>query len=397
MMNIRSAVLLIITGSLMLAACGESPKPTPAQRSVSARVIIAQYGDVPATMEAPGTVQPRNRIALSSQINGFVKSVSVKAGDLVNAGQILVTLDARDAQGQKDMAQASIEEAKAALEEARKGAQMAADMRRAAKANNDLASATYQRFQKLFDSKSVSPQEFDEARARRDAAAADLAAKETMISAAQDRLKQVQARITQASAQSRRADVLVGYTLLSAPVRGRIAERQVDPGSAIFPGSPLLVLETTANQQVLAEIPTAQLAALRTGLEVEVRISDTDSAAKGRISEINPQSNPATHTVQFKVDLPPGAAAPTGSYARVVIPIGNRNALLVPLKAVRETGQLTGVFVVDGGSKARFRLVKIAPFDAEQVELLSGVEPGEKVVNLISDELIDGITVEVRS
>lgn len=397
MFKIRSAVLWIIASSLMLAACGEAPKTAPAQRSIPARVITAQYQVVPATVEAPGSVQPRNRIALSSQINGFVRSVSVKAGDTVSAGQTLVNLDARDAQSQKDMAQASIDEAQAGSEEARKGAQMAAEMRNAAKANNDLAASTFQRFQKLFDTKSVSPQELDEARARRDAAAADLAAKETMIAAAQDRLKQVQARISQAGAQSRRADVLVGYTVLKAPTAGRIAERQVDPGSAIFPGSPLLVIETNANPQVLAEIPTAQLAALRVGLEVGVRISDSGPATKGHIAEIVPLSNPATHTVQFKVDLPPGSAAPTGSYARVEVPAGSRNVLLVPLKAVRETGQLTGVFVVDGGSKARFRLVKIAPFDAEHVELLSGVEPGEKVVSMISDELTDGITLEVRS
>lgn len=397
MTKLSSAVLIIIAGSLMLAACGEAPKPAPAQRALSAQVITAQYRTIPDTVQVPGSVQPRQRIALSSQINGFVHSVSVKAGDYVGAGQVLVTLDARDAQSQKDTAQASIEEAQAGLEEARKGAQVAADMRNAAKANSDLAAATFQRFQKLFDSKSLSPQELDEARARRDAAAADLAAKETMVAAAQDRMKQVQAKIAQASAQSRRADVLVGYTVIKAPAPGRVAERQVDPGSAIFPGSPLIVLETTASPQVLAEIPTSQLTALRIGLEVNVRISDSGPATKGRVAEIVPLSNPATHTVQFKVDLPPGFAAPTGSYASVEVPLGSRNALLVPLKVVRETGQLTGVFVVDSGSKARFRLVKVAPFDTEQVELLSGIEPGEKIVSALSDDLVDGVTLEVRS
>jgi multidrug efflux pump subunit AcrA (membrane-fusion protein) len=388
---------MLIATSLMLAACGESTKPAPALRTMAAQVFAAQYRTVPASTEAPGSVQPRNRITLSSQINGFVYGVNVKAGDPVSAGQTLVTLDARDAQSQKDMARALIEEAQAGLEEARKGAQMAADMRDAAKANSDLAAATFQRFQKLFDAKSVSPQELDEARARRDAAAADLAAKETMVAAAQDRLKQVQSRVSQANAQSQRADVLVGYTVIKAPAAGRVAERQADAGSAIFPGSPLLVIESTANPQVLAEIPTAQIASLRTGLEVDVRIPDSGQSIKGRIAEIVPLSNPSTHTIQFKVDLPPGFAAPTGSYANVGIPTGSRNVLLVPRTAVRETGQLTGVFVVDSGSRARFRLVKIAPFDTEHVELLSGVEAGEKVVSTPSDELTDGMTLEVRS
>jgi multidrug efflux pump subunit AcrA (membrane-fusion protein) len=397
MTKISSAVPIFLASSLVLAACGESPKHVPAQRSMAVQTFEAQYRSVPASVEAPGSVQPHNRITLSSQINGFVHGVNVRAGDLVTAGQTLVTLDARDAQSQKDMAQASIDEAQAGLEEATKGAQVATDMRNAAKANSDLAAATFQRFQKLFDAKSVSPQELDEVRARRDAAVAGLAAKETMVAAAQDRLKQVQSRISQANAQSRRADVLVGYTVLKAPAAGRVAERQVDPGSAIFPGSLLLVLETTANPQVLAEIPTAQIASLRVGLEVVVRLPDSGKATNGRVAEIVPLSNPSTHTVQFKVDLPSGFAAPTGSYANVSIPMGNRNVLLAPRKAVRETGQLTGVFVVDSGSRARFRLVRIAPFDTENVELLSGVEPGEKIVSAISDELTDGITLEVRS
>jgi multidrug efflux pump subunit AcrA (membrane-fusion protein) len=348
-------------------------------------------------MQVPGSLQPRNRITLSSQINGSVHSVHVRSGDLVSAGQILVTLDAHDAQSQKDMAQASIEEAQAGLEEVRKGAQMAADALGAAKANSDLAAATFQRYQKLFNSRSVSPQELDEARARRDAATADLAAKETMVAAAQDRLKQALAKIAQAGAQSRRADVLVGYTVLKAPTAGRVAERQVDPGSVIFPGSLLLVLETTASPQVLAEIPTAQLEALHLGMEVKVRVAEAGPAGKGRVAEILPLSNPATHTVQFKVDLPSGFAAPTGSYASVEVPIGKRNVLLVPQKAMRETGQLTGVFVVDSGSRARFRLVKVAPFDSEQVELLSGVEPGERIVASLSDDLTDGLALEVKS
>jgi multidrug efflux pump subunit AcrA (membrane-fusion protein) len=397
MTKTHSSLVLILAGALALAGCGEAPKPAPEQKTIPAQVITLQPRSVSVVAELPGTVQPRNRIAISSQINGFVHGVDVRAGDLVSAGQTLVTLDARDAQSQKDMAQASVDEAQAGQEEARKAVQMAADMRNAAKAGFDLAAATLERFKKLFDAKSISPQEFDEARARCDAAAADLAAKETMVAAAQDRLKQVQARITQATAQSRRADVVVGYTILRAPAAGRVSERQVDPGSAVFPGTPLVVLETTADPQVLSEIPTSQLSVLHIGLEVGVRFTEAGAAIKGRVSEIVPLSNPATHTVQFKVDLKSGAAAPTGSYARVLVPTGSRNALLVPQKAVRETGQLTGVFVVDSGARARFRLVKVTPFDSDLVELLSGVEPGEKIVGVISDELTDGLKLEVRS
>jgi hypothetical protein len=94
--------------------------------------------------------------------------------------------------------------------------------------------------------------------------------------------------------------------------------------------------------------------------------------------------------------LPAEAAMPSGQFVKVEIPVGTRNAILVPKQAVRETGQLNGLFVLDSASKARFRLVKTVPYDAENSEILSGVEPGEKVVARLSNEISDGTTVEMR-
>ena len=390
--------LLAVAGAVTLAACSaSSPPAATAPHPVPVSVLGAAYQTVPDFVEAPGSVQPRNRIALSAQINGSVHEVFVRAGDTVRAGQMLATLDARDADSQKAAASAGIDEAKAALDEARKSASMAVNMREAARANADLASGTLARYEKLFAARSISPQELDEVRARRDATAADLAAKETMVAAAQDRLRQVEARIAQAEAQGRRADVVSGWTVIKAPSAGSISERLVDPGSAIFPGSPLLVLESTANSQVLADLPTNRSQILRRGVEVQVRNAGASaSTVVGRIAEIIPLSDSASHTIQFKVDLPPGFSAPAGRFVTVSIPAGTRSALLVPRLAVRETGQLTGVFVVDSGSVARFRLVKASPYDTDHIELLSGIDPGDKLIANPGSQILDGTPLEVR-
>jgi multidrug efflux pump subunit AcrA (membrane-fusion protein) len=386
-----------VAGALLLAACGESPKSATAPKSVQVGVITARNESVAAIVEAPGTVQPCDRVVLSSQINGFVREVRVRAGDIVIAGHVLVTLDARDAESQKAVAQASIEEAQAALAEARKGAQMAQSMRIAAKASADLAVGTYARYQKLYEARSVSPQELDEVRARRDGAAADLAAEEAMVAAAEDRLRQVEARISQANAQSRRADVYVSWTVVKAPSSGRIVERNVDPGSAIFPGSPLITLESTSRPQILASLPTTDSGHLRNGLDVRVRIPDQpQTLMQGRISEITPLSTPGSHTVQFKVDLPSDFSAVSGTFVKVEISVGTRQALLVPVQALREAGQLTGVFVADGSAKARFRLVKATAYDPDRVELLAGIEPGERIIAKLTDQITDGVPLEIR-
>ena len=381
-MQTKALFFTILTGLAMLTACGDKHAGTSVsdQETVSVQTVQAQYRSIPVHFEAPGTVQPRDRIALASQINGFVEEMKVNIGDRVKQGQILATLDPRDARSQKAAAESAIAEARAALSEATKAYQAATEMQAASKASLELAEQTYKRYENLFESKSVSPQEMDEVRARRDAGKAELAYRESMVAAAQARIKQVEARISQAEAQSGRADVLMSYTSIKAPNSGIIVERAVDTGTAIFPGTPLVVIETTDRPQVLVNFPTEQAGKLHIGLEVRLRLLETSPDVIGRVSEIVPQSNPASHSVQFKADLPSDVSVIHGQYVKAEVPIGTRDALLVDREDIRKSGQLEGVFVVEGGNTARFRLVKTDPYDADQVEILSGVEPGEDII-----------------
>jgi HlyD family secretion protein len=386
-----------LAGFILLAACGETPKPNLAAKPVAVGVLRAEQESIPAILEAPGTVQPRHRITLASQINGFVKEVKVQAGDAVKPGQLLALLDSRDAEGQKAAAVAALTEAHAAFEEARKSAQAAIEMKAAAQASANLASSTLARYQKLYEQRSLAPQELDEMRSRRDAAAADLAAKEAMAAASEDRLKQVQARIAQAEAQANRSDVLLSWTAIKAPGSGIIVERPADAGSAIFPGSVLMILETAAKAQVLGDIPSVQAGYLRRGLTVGIRIfGQAGPDVAGQVAEIIPASTSISHTTQFKVDLPDGFKELPGSFVKVMIPAGRRSALLIPRSAIRESGQLVGVYVVDSVSKASFRLVKTVPFDPERLELLAGLEAGEKFIATLSDQITDGVPLEIQ-
>jgi RND family efflux transporter MFP subunit len=189
---------------------------------------------------------------------------------------------------------------------------------------------------------------------------------------------------------------MMSWTEIKAPSTGRIVQRLADPGAAIFPGTPLLVIESIDKPQVLADIPTERSGILRIAETVKLRNTETGAISEGRISEIVPQSDSSTHSTQFKIDLPSNVSMPSGQFVKVEIPAGNRDVLLAPRAAIRQTGQLTGIFVVDGDSRARFRLVTIASYDAEHVEVLSGIRPGEKIVSKLSDQITDGIPVTER-
>ncbi|MFH1572626.1 MAG: efflux RND transporter periplasmic adaptor subunit, partial [Acidobacteriota bacterium] len=209
--------------------------------------------------------------------------------------------------------------------------------------------------------------------------------------------RQVEARIAQADAQVRRTEVVLGWTAMEAPVNGQVVARRADPGSAIFPGSPLLEIETTGDLQVLSSIPTQHRGLLSPGLTVTIRPNgDPSAAVQGKIAEIVPASDPGSHSTAFRVDLPAGFGAPPGAFVTVDVPAGSRAALLVPKNAVRETGQLSGIFVLDSTAHARFRLVKVAPRGDDSLELLSGAVPGDRIVLSPSLAIVDGTPVEIR-
>lgn len=397
-MKSRTLTALLPAFALALhIACADKGAETTSTDSqpVSARVSQVNYQTVPGRIEVPGTVQPRNRIMLSAQLNGFVRDMHVRVGDTVKQNQLLATLDARDAEAQRAAALAAVSAAEAALAEARKSYRSAADMRTAAKAASDLTAQTLTRYQKLYEARSVSPQEIDEVRTRHNTSIAEFASREAMVSAAEDRIRQAEARIEEAKAQAARAEVMMSWTTIKAPADGRVVQRQADPGTAIFPGTPILVIESTARPQAIADIPSSNAALLRPGMSVRVR-SAQGVVAEGKIAEIVPLSDPSTHSVQFKVDLPTDFQATTGQFVTVEVPSQSRDALLVPRTAVRETGQLTGVFVVGTDSKARFRLVKVAPYDAEHYEVLSGLESSETIVSGLNNRITDGATVKAQ-
>ena len=395
-MKPKTLLWTLLAAALLQGACAERPDPSArdAAAPVAVPVVEIRPESVPAVVEAPGTVQPRERIPLASQVQGYVRAVHVRVGDAVARGRLLAVLDARDAESQKAAALSSIREAEAALSEARRAHDAALEMKAASDAADDLAGQTLVRYERLFAARSVSPQEIDEVRMRRRAAAAERAARAAQVAAAEDRIGQVEARIAQATAQSRRTDVLLGWSEITAPAAGRIVQLSVDPGAALFPGTPLLVIETTDNPRVVAHLPSAHAHALKAGMKVRVRAGSGEASVEGRVSEIVPLSDPGTHTVEFKVDLPPGASAASGGFMKVEVPVGTRSVLLAPGGAIRETGQLTGLFVVADDSRAFFRLVKLAPYDGARVEILSGVQPGETIVARLDGAVTDGMRVE---
>jgi multidrug efflux pump subunit AcrA (membrane-fusion protein) len=214
--------MLPVVGMVLLAACGHKEEavkkatpPAPAVPVQTAKVSVAEW---PTAREVVGTVRARNTASVSSRIMAYVRDVRVSQGDTVRAGQVLVTLDSKDldtAQRQATEAQREARSAEAEVESAI----------RAAKAQRDLAQVTFERMKGLFEKKSISNQEFDEAQAK-------LRLAQAHVEMAEAKRKQLEARIAQAGEQAQSAGIQQGYAQITAPFAGMVSEKRVEPGES---------------------------------------------------------------------------------------------------------------------------------------------------------------------
>ncbi len=374
---LASAVLLLLAGC-------SSPAPTEAGANAAptaARVLTVAPTAWPNVYEATGTVRARTSAVISSRTMGFVREVRVSAGDRVREGQLLVALDARELD-------AACRQAEAAQAEARSAVPEADNAIAGAQASLNLAQATYHRMKELFDKDSISNQELDEASAR-------LKLAQSGYEMALARRAQLNATIARAVQALASAEVMRSYAQLTAPFSGTVTAKSVDPGILAAPGAPLLTIEREGVYRLEATVEESKLPLIRTGQPVAVVLDGVGRPVEGRVSEIVPAIDAASRSFIVRVDLPAISQARSGLFGRARFALGTRQVLAVPAAAVTERGQLASVFVADGG-RARSRFVTLGQHVGDSVEILSGLNPGERLVFSAPPSLADGAPLEVR-
>lgn len=364
-----------LIGLLLLAgACGDKIEPGTVEppRAVVTGVQLetARIVSQPLIYEAVGTVQAGITSNLAAKIMGSVETIGVREGDQVNKGDILITLDQRQARAGLRQAQASFSELEQALAAARAAA--------------ELATATYERYLSMKKEDSVSDQEFDEVAASQRQA-------EAMVSAAGSRVKQAQAALAATK-------VTLKDTEITAPHAGIITAKLVDEGDLATPGRTLLVLETTSGYRIDLVVPETYIENVGLGQTVLANIPALNLAnLAGTVSTIAPAAEVGSRSFLVKVTLPSDAPVKSGMFARIRIPMGQQNQLLVPRTALVSHGQLTGLYLVNPKGVAHFRLVRLGRVFQDSVEVLAGLNEGDRYVLEPPPTMVDGARVEASS
>jgi RND family efflux transporter MFP subunit len=340
---------------LLLAACGrdiepgETPAQRPAVRGLALTTVVATTLTEGETYV--GTVESTDRGVLAARIDGRVGRIAVREGDLVQAGQLLLTIEGNPAPHR-------LAEAEGA--------------RKAAAARLELAEQTAGRYRQLFAKEAVTPQEMDR------------------ISAELEMARQQQHSAAAAAESARTA---LAYTRISAPYAARLVRREVEEGTTVLPGTPLLVLDRQGEWRVRAQLPEALFGRVAEGDAVIIEIPAAGQTLGGKVDEILPAADPHSRAFEVKVALAGGSRLSSGMFARVSLAGGERPALLVPAEAIVQRGQLSGLYVIEEGV-LHFRLVRTGRRLDEGVEILSGLAAGSTIVAAGAEKAQDGARVE---
>jgi RND family efflux transporter MFP subunit len=355
--------------------------------SSTVTVAQAQTERIARTLAATGTVAARSLIPVLPQATGLqVKVILVEEGQAVKAGQVMAVLDdsvlrAQLAGAQADVAsnQAVVKQRQAALQQSR--------------ATLAEAQSNLQRYETLARSGAISRQEL-ETRATTAATAREA------VASAQAQIGSAEADVRSSVATVQQLQTQLGQTVVRAPASGVVAEKTAQIGDVSNSTQEFFSIIGNGALELQALVPTKQLPQVRIGAPTTIT-SDTDNRVRlsGRVREIAPLVNAESREATVRIDLPPTNLLRPGMFADVEITTTTATGVTVPNKAVLpQPDDSAIVFLLSGEGKVQARKVEVGEVVNDgNVEIRSGLQPGDRVVVAGAGFLKDGDTVRVAN
>lgn len=323
-------------------------------------VIQPGLGGNKSSLDLPGRLEAYSRAPIYARVSGFLKAWYVDIGASVKAGQLLAEIEAPDVDQQLLQAKAALASAQAA---------------------ETLAAVTAQRWQTLGGSNTVAKQTVDEK-------TGDLTVKQALTKAAQ--------------AAVDRLVVLQDFKRVIAPFDGIVTTRNTDIGALInadsSAGLALFVISDTQRLRLNVSVPQNYVPAVKLNTKVEITVPEYPGKIFYGTVEASARSvDAASGTTRMQVvvdnnagELMPGAFANT----RIQLP-ENAQALSIPASALIVGQNGLRVAVVDADSKVKLKRIVIARDLGQVVEIATGLERTDRVIDSPADGLSDGDPVRV--
>ena len=324
----------------------------------------ANVQDVDQWVEAVGTVRPKTETRIEARVTGQVLDVQVKPGDEVVKGELMVTLDSRQATTR-------LEQAKQALKAARAGREQARHTLEAAQAAHTQAKTQYNRVKGYVAAQAATAQELESAESTFRQAEAGVKRAREAIAAADSGILQSQAVVEEST-------IALEFTRIKAPESGVVLKRFVEPGDLALPGKPLVAMRTSGALRLEAHVREGLITRVTPGASLTVTVETLGLQVETTVDEIIPYADPDSRTFLVKTVIPPVDRLYPGMFGKLRIPVDHRRIVTVPKAAIRRVGQLELIRVkVDDTWTSRY--IKTGEPMGDAVEVLSGLDGTETV------------------
>ena len=311
--------------ALFCASTVTAGNAAPTVNAESLPTIIARPHMVSQTFPVESLVEAVQQATVGAQISGRILEVRADAGQQVRKGEVLMRVDAREAE----------------------------EAVRAADAQYANAKLNYDRNKSLKEQKFVSQAAVDKAKSDYDAATANRAA---------------------ASASQSHATVV-------SPMTGIVARRLAEMGDMATPGKPLFIIYEPGSLRVTASVPQYRLKEMRGVKVARVEFPELDKWVDATAVNILPTADSSTHVSQVRVTLPAAPEATPGMFARVHFIVGQAEKMTVPASAVLRRGEVAAVYVLNADDRLSLRQLRLGEAVGQgEIEVLAGLAAGDKVV-----------------
>jgi RND family efflux transporter MFP subunit len=395
--SLGQAVPLALSSILLAAGCSpQTSTNSEVARPVKTMVVAA--GGEPHVRSFPGKAEASKKAELAFKVPGLLVKLPIKEGDKVAKGEVIAQLRQDEFQARLKTLQGQLDQARAGLRALRAGERPEQILRleaqvRAAEMQMANARAEFERSQRLLSARAVSREEFErlqtayrvaqeEHRATRQLLEKGAMAREEDIEAKEAEVRGLEGRVVEANIQ-------LGDTTLRAPYDGVIAQRFVEPNQNITAKQPVVKFQDVDEIDVVVDVPETIMASIR--LADIVQILAEFSVVPGlnfpvHIKEVAQRADPTTQTFQVRVAMkaPPDASILPGMSATVTLTYHRASVLgsriLVPIAAVFKdsTGEQVA-WVIESDDTAARRPVKIGEATGGRIEIVDGLQPGDRI------------------
>jgi HlyD family secretion protein len=400
----KSRVWGLLLASLCLMGCSKEKTEEPV---VNVQVAPVEKKTLQRTIEADAILFPLQQSAIVPKITAPVKKFYVKRGSRVHKGQLLAVLENRDLaaaaqenRGAFDQAQAAYATTTAAsLPEEIQKAQLDVQVAREAL---DAAQKVFDSRQNLFNQGALPRRDLDQAsvnlvQARSQYDIAQKHLNSVMAVNRQQETKSAAGQLESAKGKYLGAEAQLSYSEIRSPIDGAVTDRPLYPGEMPASGTPLITVMDLSKVIARAHIPQDEAALLKVGNRATINAPNEDSVP-GAVTVVSPALDPNSTTVEIWVEAKnPGQRLRPGSSVRIsmlaqTIP----DALLVPAAAVLTGPDGTSVMVVGSDTRAHQTSVKLGIKQGDEVQIVEGLQAGEKVVTVGAFGLPDKVKVNVE-